>query len=279
MIDIYLLEHLDALARFGTLRRAAEELHITEPALSRSMKKLEAAFGVPLFFREKNRIFLNETGKYAAECAKKALDANREVLEKTLAFDRSRHMIVIGSCAPYPIRVLLPVLQDCFAGVTLAAEVAEEDMLLTGLQDSRYQFIVLPQKPENDQVVSMNFLDERLYITIPENHPWALRDSISFQDLDGSRLLVSGSAGFWLKICKSKLPNASLLIQSDADALAKLADASSLPAFNSDRMLKGGYIVPGRTAVPIIDPEAHVQYYLTCMKSNKAKLDRLLTLS
>ena len=37
MIDIFLLEQLDAFARTGTLSRAAEELHITQPALSRNM--------------------------------------------------------------------------------------------------------------------------------------------------------------------------------------------------------------------------------------------------
>ena len=51
MIDIFLLEQLDAFARTGTLSRAAEELHITQPALSRNMKKLEATLGVSLFNR------------------------------------------------------------------------------------------------------------------------------------------------------------------------------------------------------------------------------------
>ena len=52
MIDIFLLEQLDAFARTGTLSRAAEELHITQPALSRNMKKLEATLGVSLFNRK-----------------------------------------------------------------------------------------------------------------------------------------------------------------------------------------------------------------------------------
>ena len=46
MIEIFLLEQLVAFSACGTLSRAAEELHITQPALSRSMKKLETAFGV-----------------------------------------------------------------------------------------------------------------------------------------------------------------------------------------------------------------------------------------
>ena len=41
MIEIYLLEQLAAVAKYGTLLKASEELHLSQPALSRSMKKLE----------------------------------------------------------------------------------------------------------------------------------------------------------------------------------------------------------------------------------------------
>lgn len=45
MIELYLLEQLAAFSRRGTLSGAAEELHISQPALSQSMKKLEEGFG------------------------------------------------------------------------------------------------------------------------------------------------------------------------------------------------------------------------------------------
>ena len=54
-------------ARHLNFSKAAAELHITQPALSRNMKKLETTLGVSLFNRESSRITLNETGKIAAE--------------------------------------------------------------------------------------------------------------------------------------------------------------------------------------------------------------------
>lgn len=67
MVELGFLEQLAAFARRGTLSAAAEELHISQPALSQSMKKLEADLGVPLFERTRNRLRLNETGVLAAQ--------------------------------------------------------------------------------------------------------------------------------------------------------------------------------------------------------------------
>ena len=70
MLDLLELEQLAAFAEYGTLSKAAQELHISQPTLTRTMKRLEEEFGVPLFVRGKNKIELNETGAEAAACDK-----------------------------------------------------------------------------------------------------------------------------------------------------------------------------------------------------------------
>ena len=67
MFEFYQLEQLVAVADCGTLSGAAERLHLSQPALSRSMQRLEAELQVPLFIRQKNRIFLNENGRMAVD--------------------------------------------------------------------------------------------------------------------------------------------------------------------------------------------------------------------
>lgn len=67
MMELYLLEQLIAFSRQGTLSGAAEKLHISQPALSQSMKKLEESLGVSLFERSKNKIALNENGIMAVQ--------------------------------------------------------------------------------------------------------------------------------------------------------------------------------------------------------------------
>ena len=57
MPALYQLHQLLTVSERGTLSAAAEELHISRPALTRSMQKLEEEFGVPLFDRSKRQQF------------------------------------------------------------------------------------------------------------------------------------------------------------------------------------------------------------------------------
>ena len=222
MIEIFLLEQLDAFARKGSLQQAAAELHLSQPALTRSMKKLESILGVSLFQRSSSKIVLNETGKVAAEYARRVLDADREMVEQTLAFDRRRRTIVVGSCAPFPIQEFLPVLQEHFAGMAITTEITHDTKLTEGLKSGLYQLAILHALPEDETLACQRYLDERLYITLPPEHPLAAKKEVSFRDLDGISILTSGNTGFWLDLCREKLKESSLLIQNSPEVMTEL---------------------------------------------------------
>lgn len=73
MIDLILLEQLIAFNDFGTLSKAAEQLNISQPALTRSMQRLEDELGIQLFIRTKNRMTLTDTGYYTVSQARQLL--------------------------------------------------------------------------------------------------------------------------------------------------------------------------------------------------------------
>lgn len=62
-----------------------------------------------------------------------------------------------------------------------------------------------------------------------------------------------------------------MLIQNNTDALSELADASTLPLFNSDRMIELGFEAPGRKSLPITDDDAHATYWVACRAADQAK--------
>ena len=85
------------------------------------------------------------------------------------------------------------------------------------------------------------------------------------------RILVSGSIGFWMDICKKHLDASDLLVQNSTDAMDELAEASTLPMFNSDRMIELGYDAPGRISVPISDKDALTTYWVVCRVQDQNK--------
>ena len=278
MIEIYLLEQFDAFARCGTLLKASEELHITQPTLSRSMKKLEDEFGVSLFHRENSKLSLNETGKLAAEYARRALEANQEMIDRVVMFDRSLRTVSLGSCAPFPVNELMPTLQEQLPGKTLSSELLSSDeQLLNGLRNHLYQLVVLHENPEDKTLYCQRYLEEKLYITVPEEHPLAKKQSDTFDDLKGSRILMTSAIGFWMGITLKHLSESDLLIQTSTDALAELIDASNLPFFNSDQMMRSGMEIPGRVSLPITDEDAHATFWIACLASEQLKYRSLFS--
>ncbi|MBQ3579070.1 MAG: hypothetical protein II974_10465, partial [Firmicutes bacterium] len=125
--------------------------------------------------------------------------------------------------------------------------------------------------PEDKSIFCQRYMDERIYISIDRDHPIARQESVTFEQLKGLRILVSEGIGFWMNICKEHLDPSDLLIQHNMDALTELVEASSLPVFNSDRMIDKGDELPGRVSVPISDDDAVATYWLACLAPDQRK--------
>ena len=272
MVEIFLLEQLTVFAKYGTLSKAAEILHITQPALSRSMKKLEEIFEVPLFVRSKSRIMLNETGKYAAIRAQEVLEADAKMLESTRAFDRSRNTVSIGSCASLPIDMLMPIFQETFKGKTIATEIMDDESLIKGLKNQTHQIAILHKVPEDRDIFTKKYIDEHLYVSFPKGDPLASRGYITFKDIDGMSVLGHRNARFWVEICQQNMQSGRLMAQDSLEILRELVDASSLPVFSSDLTIMRSNRPPmERIAVPLSDESAYATYYLACAMRERDK--------
>ena len=66
-MTIVQMQYFQAVCRYENFTRAAEELHISQPAMSAAMKDLEKECGVPLFVRDKNSLRVTDEGKILLE--------------------------------------------------------------------------------------------------------------------------------------------------------------------------------------------------------------------
>lgn len=275
MIEIRLLEQLAAFAKCGTLSAASEELHISQPTLTRSMKQLEDELGIILFVRSKNRLELNETGFRAAEYAAHVLEADRDFEAKVKAYDRSLRTISIGYCAPVPQMVLTPVINNHFGGMTISSDMMDDSRFEENLKTGIYQLAVMHYKPDDALFYSKKIGSERLYLSLPSGNPLAFYPEVHLKDIDGLSILLLSRIGFWANVHRAKTPNTKYLLQVEESSFSELAENSDYPVFSSSYFVSRGETMPGRVNVAIADPECRSDYYLVCAASEKARYKKL----
>ena len=274
MIEMYLFEQLDAVAEYGTLVAASEQLHITQPSMSRAMKKLEETVGVPLFEHKGNRLELNEYGRIAAEYARRILDSQEEMVVRIRALERSRRTILLGSCAPGPLFELPSILASLYPDQTISTEIRDEETLITGLKQGIYQQIILNRRPDDPEITSRPCGTESLCFSLPEEHPLAGRKTLSFAEMDGETFLVYSDVGVWDEIHRTNMPHSRFILQGDRASLQEITRSSSLPAFVTDLSLRVFGHNNGRVNIPISDQSATMSFRCCCLKGQENRYRR-----
>ena len=275
MIELYELRQFAAFAECGTLSEAAENLHLSQPALSRNMKKLEEELGISLFGRRKNRLELNENGEYVLGLAKEILSKADSLVVEAQSFDRRHRTISLGLCAPAPGWLVTPRLSSLYPDKMIQTEIAEENALLTGLNSGIYQLIALTRKPDGEAYFSKECGHESLMFALPKGHRYARRKSLSFAEMNGENMLLMSDIGFWDFVRTEKMPDSRFLTQSDRFSFDELVRSSSLPSFTTDLAKKYLATEDVRIEVPVSDPEATVTYYLVCRKEVRKEYSAL----
>lgn len=269
MIELYILEQLAAFAQYGTLLKVSEELHISQPALSRSMQKAEAELGVCIFERSKNRLALNKLGILAAEQARAIVEAEKELRRSVRDADRRRSIISLGSIAPMPVFEASPILSQLYMDMTITSDLKDrEEDLIEGLENGTYDLIVLRYPLESERYYSRRFFNERLSILLPITHDLANRPSLCLQDLSEEHILIYTRLGFWYGVCLEKIPNVHFLDQNDMQALRTIAQQSELPSFVTNMSNYADSSLSNKVAIPLTDPEVNVSFYCVCLKKD-----------
>ena len=274
MIELYMLIQLVAIAENGTISKAAEQLHISQPALSRTINKLEDILGVKLFERSKNKVTLNENGLLAVKYAKKVLAASNELVDKVRSFDESRRTITILSCAPAPMWVLEEILKDMFPAVTIKSSLDYYENMEETLLSEKCDILIPPYAPEDDKIKSAKIFEERLLLSVPPAHPLAAYPEISLSDLEGETMLLYSELGYWHDMHKKQTPNTHYILQTKYESMTALVRASALPSFVSNITLDIRKD-PNRVTVPIRDEAARAEFYCCWRKADNRKFKGL----
>ncbi|WP_306213674.1 LysR family transcriptional regulator [Actinoplanes sp. RD1] len=183
-LDLRRLRYFVALA--GTLNygRAAEALHLAQPALSRAITALERELGVQLFDRSRSGTRLTAAGELLLQEAPGLLRAAETVRRRV----REEHTLTIGFL---PGSILTPVvrhLEERFPGLRVDVLRTSWTDQLTGLRDGRFD-ACLAQRPFDDEGLTVvDLYAEPRAVALPIGHPCAGKSEVSLADLAGDVL-------------------------------------------------------------------------------------------
>lgn len=271
MLDLLELEQFVAVSKLGSFSKTARRFYVSTPTITRAMRHVEEAFGVPLFDHEKNKVTLNDTGKLAVEHARHVLHEADAAVAQVQAFDRSLRTITVVSCAPAPLWELLPLITRLYPDLSANTRIANLPETERALKEGACDAVVLPFRPEDEGLVVRHLVDEQLQLCVKREHPLADRESVTLDELNGFNFLLGTDLGFWNDICRTKLAASKFLVQNDDFSLAEIIRQSSLPCFTTDVALQANFRDVGddRVSIPITDPEVDVSFYLVANPSQK----------
>ncbi len=180
------LKVFEAVARHLSFSRAAEELHLTQPAVSAQVKQLEDHAGLPLFEQLGKKVYLTPAGRemlhYSRAIIQQFVDAEAAMAElKGVAGGRLN--IAVISAGDYFFPRLLAEFARRYPRVVLNLQVHNRDALLRELNENRTDLAVMVRPPLDADTVNEAFAPHPYVIVAPPDHPLAKRKRIPLATL------------------------------------------------------------------------------------------------
>jgi len=165
------------VARHRSYSRAAEELYLSQPAVSIQVRELEQAIGAPLFERVGRTIMLTEAGQALllyAQRIHQLLEEAKMVMEELHGLKRGRITLAAASTAgAYVLPPILGAFQKGHPGITISVEVTNRSTVHHRLLHNEVDLVVMGRPPEEIPHVAEPFLPEELVVIAAPSHSLA----------------------------------------------------------------------------------------------------------
>ncbi|MBQ7123284.1 MAG: LysR family transcriptional regulator [Oscillospiraceae bacterium] len=265
MLSLEELEQFIAFAEDGTLSKAAERLHMSQPTITRTMKKAEDEFGVSLFIRSKNKLEFNETGEVAVTYARHVVEDYKRMIDSVRKFDKSLQTVVIQSCMPTPIPYLIALIFEKYPLATISSSIEKIENIVSSVKSGDCEYGIVPFPVEEEGVKCRELFREHLSVCLPKNHPIAENgsDSLRFSDINGLHFMINAHAGFMEDLCRRQLPDAEFLKMDNVSDMVATAHDLRLPFFitKSGKKKYSAQLKESHVIIPLEDEAAEIVFY------------------
>jgi DNA-binding transcriptional LysR family regulator len=160
------------VAELSSFTKAAEELYISQPALSHYIHKIEENLGAQIFNRSTNPISLTDVGKIYIQTGKEILDkidSMQDGIKQINSHQKGTLKIGIPkSGASYMLPKIIPNFIEIYPNITLEFLERNSRYLKTQLLEGNLDFIIVPNLSNEDELTSINIYKEEIVLAVPE---------------------------------------------------------------------------------------------------------------
>ena len=246
------LKVFEAVARHRSFSRAAEEMHLTQPAVSTQVRKLQEHAGLPLLEQFGKKIHLTAAGAQMLQCSREIIqkfDEAEEAMAQFKGVSGGRLNVSVISAGDYFFPRLLVDFAQRHAGVTMNFGVCNREELLARLGDNLTDLAVMVRPPEDLDTVAEPFAPHPYVIVAPPTHPLARTRRITAQRIAREPFVVrekgSDTWNSMVEAFGAQLPSLNIAMEIRSTETIKQAvmagmGVSFLSAHTVSRELRSG---------------------------------------
>jgi DNA-binding transcriptional LysR family regulator len=188
-MELHQLRYFVAVAEERHFTKAARELRVAQPSVSRAIRVLEEELGAPLFHRMKGNVALTPAGEVLLPWARRVLgDVDGAALEVRELVDLRRGRLAVGATPSLTTALLPPALarfHAAFPGIDLVLHEAGSRDLVRELDQGALDVALVILPVRHEILETSPLLREELVVAVAPEHPLASRKTIAIADLKG----------------------------------------------------------------------------------------------
>lgn len=189
---LHQLEVFGTVVRNRSMTKAANELHMTQPAVSIQIKQLQEALGIPLIEVIGRQIYLTEAGRHLHQMQQSVrgeIESFNAIVSQLKGGLEGALTISAASTAKYFLPYLLGEFQQRYPQVQISLKVTNRDEVLGHLKNNEYDLAILTQVPDDQSIDVIPFLENPLVICSAPDHPLADEPDINIQQLKNEPII------------------------------------------------------------------------------------------
>ena len=192
----YTLKQLDTFLEVAhelSVSRAAEKMHVPQPAVSMQLRQLEEAMGLPLFEAAGRKIRLTEAGEdfqLYALAAVFQLQQMEEAMEERRGVKKGRIELAIVSTAKYFVPMLLMHFRKKFPAVEVALQIHNRESIMKLLARNQIDLVIMGRTPDTVEYAATAFATNPLGIISAPQHPLSRRRRAPVSILEDQEFVV-----------------------------------------------------------------------------------------